>query len=162
MKKIGSFLFENQGFPDRQDGPDCVYWTWVLVRLLFGRVGEGDWMRIGTLIVDDDASFRGRAKELLASEPDIEIVGEAADGQEAILRARELKPDLVLMDVRMPGMNGVNATRQLKNEMPELKVLILTIFDLQEYREAAMASGAGGYVIKKSLIEELLPAIRGV
>ena len=118
-------------------------------------------MRIGTLIVDDDASFRGRAKELLASEPDIEIVGEAADGQEAILRAREVKPDLVLMDVRMPGMNGVDATRQLKAEMPELKVIMLTIFDVQEYREAAVASGASGYVIKKFLIEDLLPAIRG-
>ena len=115
-----------------------------------------------TLIVDDDGSFRRRVKELLASEPDMEIIGEAADGREAILKARELKPDLVLMDVRMPGMNGVNATRQLKNEMPEIKVLILTIFDLQEYREAAMASGASGYVIKKSLIEELMPAIRGV
>jgi len=115
-----------------------------------------------TLIVDDDGSFRRRVKGLLASERDIEVIGEAADGQEAILKARELEPDLVLMDVRMPGMNGVNATRQLKNEMPELKVLILTIFDLQEYREAAMASGASGYVIKKFLIEELMPAIRSV
>ena len=115
-----------------------------------------------TLIVDDDGSFRRRVKGLLASERDIEVIGEAADGQEAILKARELEPDLVLMDVRMPGMNGMNATRQIKNEMPEIKVLILTIFDLQEYREAAMASGASGYVIKKSLIEELMPAIRGV
>jgi DNA-binding NarL/FixJ family response regulator len=116
-----------------------------------------------TLIVDDDARFRRRVKELLATQPDIiEVIGEAADGWEAILKARELEPDLVLMDVRMPGTNGINATRQLKDEMPELKVIILTIYDLQEYREAAMASGAGGYVIKKSLIEELLPAIRGV
>jgi DNA-binding NarL/FixJ family response regulator len=115
-----------------------------------------------TLIVDDDASFRRRVKELLASEPDIEIAGEAADGQEAILKARELKPDLVLMDVRMPGTNGISATRQLKDEMPELKVIILTIFDLEEYREAAMASGASGYVVKKCLIEELVPAIRQV
>ena len=102
--------------------------------------------RTRTLIVDDDGSFRQRIKELLATEPDIEVVGEAADGQEAIFEARELKPDLVLMDVRMPGLNGVNATRQLKDEMPELKVIILTIFDLQEYREAAIASGASGYV----------------
>ena len=115
-----------------------------------------------TLIVDDDASFRRYVKETLASEPDIEIVGEAADGQEAIRKARELKPDLVLMDVRMPGTNGIDATRQLRDEMPELKVIIVSIFDLQEYREAAMASGASGYVIKKSLIEELVPAIRGV
>ena len=117
-------------------------------------------MQIGTLIVDDDAGFRQRVKQLLASEPDIEIIGEAADGREAILRAGELKPDLILMEVRMPGMNGVDATRQLKAEMPQLKVIMLTIFDLQEYREAAKASGASGYVIKKSLIQDLVPAIR--
>ena len=115
-----------------------------------------------TLIVDDDASFRRRVKELLASEPDIEVIGEAADGQEAILKAKELEPDLVLMDVRMPGTNGINATRHLKDEMPELKIIMVSIFDLQEYREAAMASGASGYVVKKSLIEELVPVIRGV
>jgi len=116
---------------------------------------------IRTLIVDDDASFRRRVKEFLTSEPDIEVIGEAADGQEAFLKTRELQPDLVLMDVRMPGVNGVDVTRQLKDEMPELSVIILTIFDMQEYREAAMASGASGYVVKKSLIEELVPAIRG-
>jgi len=117
---------------------------------------------VRTLIVDDNATFRRRVKEFLASEPDIEVIGEAADGQEAILKARALHPDLVLMDVRMPGTNGLDATRQLKEEMPELRVIILTIYDLQEYREAALASGANGYVVKKSLIEELLPAIREV
>ena len=117
---------------------------------------------IRALIVDDDASFRRRVKEVLASEPDIEVVGEASDGQEAIHKARELEPDLVLMDVRMPGTNGISATRQLKNEMPALKVIMLTIFDLQEYRDAAMASGASGYVIKKSLITELVPTIKSV
>jgi len=116
---------------------------------------------VRTLIVDDNASFRRRVKEFLASEPDIEVIGEAADAQEAILKAKELQPDLVLMDVRMPGTNGIAATRQLKDEMPELRVIILTIYDLQEYREAALASGANGYVVKKSLIEELVPAIRG-
>jgi DNA-binding NarL/FixJ family response regulator len=114
------------------------------------------------LIVDDDASFRQRVKELLASEPDIEVVGEAADSQEAIFKARELKPGLVLMDVRMPGTNGINVTRQLKDERPEIKVIIVSIFDLEEYREAAMASGASGYMVKKSLIEELVPAIRRI
>jgi DNA-binding NarL/FixJ family response regulator len=118
-------------------------------------------MQIRTMIVDDDVSFWQRVRELLASEPDIKVVGEASDGQEAILKARELKPDLVLMDVRMPGVNGIDATRQIKAEMPELKVIILSIFDVQEYREAATASGASGYVIKKSMIEDLVPAIRG-
>jgi DNA-binding NarL/FixJ family response regulator len=117
---------------------------------------------IRTLVVDDNAGFRRHIKEFLAREPDIEIIGEAADGQEAILKARELKPDLVLMDVRMPGTNGIEATRQLKDEMPELKVVILSLFDLQEYREAAIASGASGYVVKKNLVQELLPAIRRV
>ena len=117
---------------------------------------------IRALIVDDDASFRRRVKEVLASEPDIEVVGEASDGQEAIHKARELEPDLVLMDVRMPGTNGISATRQLKNEMPALKVIMLSILDVQEYRDAAMASGASGYVIKKSLITELVPTIKSV
>jgi DNA-binding response OmpR family regulator len=97
---------------------------------------------IRTLVVDDNAGFRRHIKEFLAFEP-------------------ELKPDLVLMDVRMPGTNGIEATRQLKDEMPELKVIMLSLFDLQEYREAAMASGASEYVVKNCLIEELLPAIRG-
>jgi DNA-binding NarL/FixJ family response regulator len=86
---------------------------------------------------------------------------QAADGQEVIRRAREVKPDLVLMDVRMPVMNGVGATRQLKAEMPGLKVITLTIFDVQEYGEAVMVSGASSYVIKKCLIKDLLPAARG-
>ncbi len=109
---------------------------------------------------DDDANFRRRVRELLASEPDIEVVGEAANGQEAILKARELEPDLVLMDVRMPGINGLEATRRLKDEMSQLDVIILTLFDLDEYRKAATNSGASGYVIKKSLIEALSPTIR--
>ncbi len=131
--------------------------------LLIGGPGREETMSITrTLIVDDDASFRRRVKEVLASESNIEVVGEASDGQEAIRKARELKPDLVLIDVRMPGMNGISATRQLKDEMPALKVIMLTIFDLQEYRDAAMSGGANGYVIKKSLITELVPTIKSV
>lgn len=117
---------------------------------------------IRALIADDDAGFRQRVKELLASEPDIIIVGEAADGQEAIQKARELRPDLVLMDVRMPGLNGVNATHQLKEEMPEAKVIMLSVFDLPEYREAAIVSGASAYVVKKSVVEELVPTMREI
>jgi len=116
---------------------------------------------IRTLVVDDNADFRQRVKEFLASEPEIEVVGEAADGQEAILKARELQPDLVLMDVRMPGINGISATRQLKEEMPEVKVIMLSLFDIDEYRKAALDSGASGYVVKKNLVQELIPAIRG-
>jgi len=117
---------------------------------------------IRTLIVDDHADFRRRLKEFLASEPEIEVVGEAGDAQEAILKARELQPDLVLMDVRMPGINGISATRQLKDEMPELKVLMLSLYDIDEYRKAALDSGASGYVVKIKLVQELIPAIRAV
>ena len=117
---------------------------------------------IRTLVADDDAGFRQRVREFLASEPDIEVVGEAGDGDEAIVRARELKPVLVLMDVRMPRMNGVGATRQLKDEMPEVEVIMVSVFDLPEYREAAMASGASGYVVKKLMVEQLVPEIRRV
>ena len=117
---------------------------------------------IRTMIVDDDAGFRRRVREFLASEPDIEIVGELADGLEVVPRARELKPDVVLMDVRMPGLNGINATRLLKDEMPELKLIMLSVFDLPEYQEAAMVSGASAYVVKKSMIVDLVPTIRRV
>lgn len=112
-----------------------------------------------TLIVDDDVRFRKRVRELLASGSGLEIVGEAGDGQETIRKARELRPDLVLMDIRMPGMNGLEITRHLVAEMPALKVIILTIFDLQEYREAATASGASAFVCKRDMQNELLPKL---
>jgi DNA-binding NarL/FixJ family response regulator len=117
---------------------------------------------IKILIADDNATFRERLREFLASEPDIEVVGEAADGQQVLLKARELQPDVVLMDVRMPQMNGLETTRLLKDDMPGVQVIMLSLFNVQEYREAARARGASGYVIKKHLVEELLPAIRRV
>lgn len=115
---------------------------------------------IRALIVDDNARFRRRLKQFLASVPFVDVIGEAATGQEAVAAGLELKPDLVLMDVRMPGMNGVNATRRLKDEVPQTKVIVLSVYDLQEYKDAALASGASDYVIKKSMIEDLIPAIR--
>jgi len=117
---------------------------------------------VKTLIADDDARFRQRIKELLASEPGMEIIGEAADGHDAVCKARELKPDLVLMDVRMPGMSGLDAARQLKAEMPGLKIIILTLYELEEYKEAAMASGVNHYIVKRSMLDELVPAIRSI
>lgn len=116
-------------------------------------------MSVRTLIVDNKASIRRRVRELLISEPGIDVVGEAADGHEAIRKARELKPDVVIMDVGMPGMNGLTATRRIKEEMPDVKVIMLTVYDLPEYAEAAVACGASGYVIKTSLLEEMVPAI---
>jgi DNA-binding NarL/FixJ family response regulator len=117
---------------------------------------------IKVLIVDDNGLFRRRITELLVPEPDIEIVGEAGDGREAIRRAGELTPDVVLMDVRMAGMSGLTATRQIKDRLPQVRVIILSRFDLQEYRDAALAYGASAYVVKESLLDELLPAIRAV
>ena len=112
------------------------------------------------LIVDDDMRFRRFVKELFSSEEDFQIIEEAANSQEAILMAKELKPDLVLMDISMSRMNGLDATHRLKEIMPKLAVIILTIHDLDEYREAAMASGASAYVLKKAMMEELIPAAR--
>ncbi len=114
------------------------------------------------LIVDDSALIRSHLREMLAEEPDLKIVGEAEDGLEAIEKARALGPDLVLMDIRMPFMNGIEAVRQLKKEMPETKAIILTIHDLLEYRKAAKKSGADGFVLKVSIDKELIPTIRDI
>jgi len=116
---------------------------------------------IRVLIVDDSVGFRWRLKEFLAPEPDIQIVGEAGDGREAMDKAIELEPDVVLMDVKMAGLNGLDATRQLAAVRPNVRVIVLSRFDLQEYRDAAQACGANGYVAKRALADELLPAIRG-
>ena len=117
---------------------------------------------IKILIVDDDARFREQVKEVLLVEPNIEVVGEAADGREAICQARELKPDLALMDVRMPGLNGINATRQLKGEMPTIRIIVLSLYDVAMYKKAAIANGADDYLIKRVMVKELIPTIRRV
>lgn len=112
------------------------------------------------MIVDDSADFRRRVEEILSSEPDVEVVGQAADVEDALRKARALKPDVVLMDVRLPGTNGLSATREIQERMPDVKVIILSRFELQEYREAAEACGASDYVTKRAMMQELLPAIR--
>ncbi len=112
------------------------------------------------MIVDDDARFRRHIRQFLESEPSMELVGEADNGEDAIRKAVDLKVDLVLMDVRMPGMSGIEATRRLRAEVPDATVIVLTMYDLEEYREAAMACGASGYVTKRSMVEELMPTIR--
>ena len=115
---------------------------------------------IRVLIVDDDSKFREVIRELLAMESDMEVIGEAGNGLVAIQQAKELKPDLILMDVRMPGVSGLEVTRRLTEEMPGIKIIILTLYDLIEYREAALANGAVGYVIKKSMLEDLVSEIK--
>jgi DNA-binding NarL/FixJ family response regulator len=118
--------------------------------------------KVKVLLVDDDARFIRRIRQFLSSEAGLEIVGEAGDGQEAILKARELRPDLVLMDIRMRKMNGLEVTRYLKAEMPALTVIILTMFDLQEYRQAAAASGASAFVPKREMQTRLLPELQSL
>ena len=93
--------------------------------------------KINLFIVDDSQGLRKLIKEILDKESDFKILGEAEDGVEAVEKIRSTKPDLVLMDIWMPKMNGLAAARQLKKDLPELKILVLTIFDSPEYREAA-------------------------
>lgn len=117
---------------------------------------------IKVLIADDHVEFRAAIKQLLLSDPAIKVVGDASDGRQAVLQAKELKPDVVLMDLKMPNMNGLNATRILKREMPTLKIIVTTLYGEQEYRDAAKAIGADGFVAKHSVSSELAVAIRQV
>ena len=115
---------------------------------------------IKTLIVDDNTPFRKLLRSFLSSEPDIEVVGDASDGDTALNQAKKLLPDLVIMDVSMKKVNGIEATRRIKKVIPEVKVIILSVYDLDEYREAAKANDVSSYVLKKNMIHELIPAIQ--
>jgi DNA-binding NarL/FixJ family response regulator len=121
-------------------------------------------MSIRLLIVDDQELIRTGLRLFLETQDDIEVVGEAGDGTEAIERALELKPDVVLMDIRMPGMDGVEATARLTAHgiEPPPRVLVLTTFDLDEYLFGALRAGAAGFLLKDAPRERLLEAIRVV
>lgn len=116
---------------------------------------------IRILLADDQALLRVSLAALLNTEPGMRVVGAASNGAEAVELAGELQPDVVLMDVRMPGMNGIDATRRI-TERPATHVIILTSFDLDEYVFAALRSGASGFLLKDSPPEDLLTAIRVV
>jgi DNA-binding NarL/FixJ family response regulator len=116
---------------------------------------------IRILVVDDQALVRSGFRLILDSEPDFEVVGEAADGQEAVDLARRLRPDVVLMDVRMPRMDGVEATRTLAAD-GATRVLILTTFDLDEHLFAAVRAGASGFLLKDVPPDDLASAVRAV
>jgi DNA-binding NarL/FixJ family response regulator len=119
---------------------------------------------IRVLIVDDQELVRTGFRLFLETQPELEVVGEAADGQEAIDRARRLRPDVVLMDIRMPNMDGVEATARLTSGAiePAPRVLVLTTFDLDEYVFGALRAGAAGFLLKDASRERLVEAIRVV
>ncbi|MFJ9519849.1 response regulator [Kitasatospora sp. NPDC101801] len=119
-------------------------------------------MTIRVLIADDEALLRMAFGMVLEAQPDLAPVGEAEDGAQAVELARELRPDVVLMDVRMPGTDGIEATRQVVRVSPQSRVLILTTFDLDEYAFAGLSAGASGFLLKNTRPEELLTAIRNV
>jgi len=114
------------------------------------------------LVVDDHPTFRRGLGALLASLPDVELVGEAADGGAAVERARELEPDVVVMDLDMPGLGGVEATRRIVAAQPTVAVLVLTMLDEDESVFAAMRAGARGYVVKGADTDDVLRALESV
>ncbi|RFA17933.1 response regulator [Subtercola boreus] len=117
---------------------------------------------IRILLVDDQALLRMGFRMVLEAEPGFEVVGEASDGATGVRQAVALRPDVILMDVRMPGMNGIEATQQIIREVPESRVLILTTFDLDEYAFDALRAGASGFLLKDARPSELVAAIRSV
>jgi DNA-binding NarL/FixJ family response regulator len=118
---------------------------------------------VRVLIVDDQALVRAGFRMILESEPDVEIVGEASDGAEALEAAREFSPDVILMDIRMPNLDGLEATRRLLEQPGDVpRVLMLTTFDLDEYVYEALRAGASGFMLKDTPPEQLVDAIHVV
>lgn len=118
--------------------------------------------KISVLIVDDHTLFRTGIRKILEAQDDIEVVGEAATGREALEQARALMPDVVLMDVKMPELDGVEATRRLLGEMPHVGVLFCTMFEDDEFVYAGLKAGGRGYILKESDPKTMLRAIRAV
>lgn len=118
--------------------------------------------KIRVLLAEDHTIVRKGLCSLLDKETGIEVVGEAEDGREAIVKAEELHPDVVVMDIAMPGLNGLEATRQLKKRFPDMKILILTMHANEEYVLKSLKAGASGYLVKKAAPTELISAINAV
>jgi DNA-binding NarL/FixJ family response regulator len=114
------------------------------------------------LIADDDHLMRAGLAELLTVDPDIQVVGQAATGRQAVDLARRLGPDVVLMDVRMPDLDGIAATRELVTASPDTKVLILTTFELDDYVFGALRAGASGFLLKRTRPEDLIAAVHTI
>jgi two-component system response regulator NreC len=117
---------------------------------------------IRLLLADDHALLRSGLRMLLDAQPDMQVVGEASDGTEAVREALKLRPDVVLMDVAMAGAGGLDATRRIKQRAPEIKVLVLSMYDDESYLRRALDAGASGYALKRAADTELLSAIRAV
>lgn len=117
---------------------------------------------IRVLLVDDQELIRTGFRLVLEAEDDIEVIGEAGDGAQAITEAVRLRPDVVLMDVRMPQLDGIEATARLTRELPDTGVLVLTTFDLDQYAFGALEAGASGFLLKDARRDELVSAIRAV
>lgn len=118
--------------------------------------------KIRVLLTDDHTLFRQGLRTLLEGEPDIEVAGEAANAADAVALAEQLRPDVVLMDIGMTGMSSFEATRQIRKERPETKVLFLSMYDDEDYLAESVEIGASGYILKESPAEQLLSAIREV
>lgn len=118
--------------------------------------------RIRVMIVDDHAILRQALGQLLEGKPEVEVVGEAGNGREAMTAAEKLQPDVILMDMVMPGLNGLEATRQIRKRFPNMRILILTGYMEDEQILSALRAGASGYVVKRSDTEELLLGIQAV
>lgn len=116
---------------------------------------------IKIIVCDDQAIIRDGLEMLLKLEKDIEVVGQAQDGAEAVAMVEKAQPDLVLMDLKMPGLNGIEATRQIRTHYPQVKVLVLTTYDDDEWVFDAIRAGASGYLLKDTPREEVIKAVRG-
>jgi DNA-binding NarL/FixJ family response regulator len=118
--------------------------------------------RVRVLLVDDDHLMRAGLAELLAIDPSIEVVAQAATGREAITLTRRYRPDVVLMDVQMPDLDGITATQELVDEAPDTRILILTTFELDDYVFGALRAGAAGFLLKRTRPEELIEAVHTI
>jgi len=118
--------------------------------------------KIRVLLTDDHTLFRQGIRTLLAAEPDLEVAGEAADAMESVNAARQLRPDVVLMDIGMAGMSSFEATRQIRKERPDTKVIFLSMYDDEDYLAECVEIGANGYVLKDSPADQLVTAVREV
>jgi two-component system, NarL family, response regulator NreC len=116
--------------------------------------------KIRVLLADDHTILRAGVRMMLNAQPDIEVVGEASDGRHAIAEAQRLQPDVILMDITMPDLNGIEATRQVKRVLPETRVLVLTMHENEEYLFQVLRAGASGYMLKEAADTELISAIR--